>query len=100
MSVRYYWWVRWWDKLVGRKSVNIKPEGYKAVCAACLETIDAKTTKLGDINTFSLGHAPDTAFAFGVITLCEEHRELEDPLDILLYRAVQIYQARQKNVGS
>ena len=89
---RYRWWHRWWDRLRGRKSINLQPEGYKAVCLACLEPIDPKRTNPEDIYTLSLGHDAETAFAFGEVTLCEEHKELKDWLQALLHRAALLYQ--------
>ena len=100
MSVRYRWWHKLWDKMQNRKVIEMKPEGFTVLCIACLEPLDTNTSTKDTWKTFSLGTSEKSCFAFGIIPLCEEHRELQNPIDVLLWRSVQLHQTRISHVGS
>lgn len=90
--MKYRWWHRWWDRMRGRKNIEMKRDGQKALCLVCLESLDAEMSNVDSFRTFTLGTDEGNCFVFGVLPLCEEHKELKDPTGVLLYRAAVLYQ--------
>lgn len=72
------------------EDIEVVPEGFVVKCLYCLETIDAEKGTRDSFRTFSLGYGPKEAWVMGCMPLCEEHREIRDPIGVLIQRVAEL----------
>ena len=70
--------------------IVLDADGYVVRCVVC----GKKATPDGDgpppFHTFSLGYDEKSAFVFGVVALCDEHKDYDSVMPTLLRRIEQI----------